>query len=36
MKTRDLQHSFSAAEILTDELCDTDRGWEQNVKVKGV
>jgi hypothetical protein len=34
MKTSDLQHRFSAMETLTDELCDTDYDWEQNVKVK--
>jgi hypothetical protein len=36
MKTSDLQHSFSAMETLTDELCDNDHDWEQNAKVKGV
>jgi hypothetical protein len=36
MKTSDLQHSVSAMENLSDELCDTGYNWEQNVKVKGV
>jgi hypothetical protein len=34
VKTSDLQCSLSAMEILSDELFETDRDWEQSVKVK--